>query len=222
MPQVFERYHATYCRLETASEDTTCKVNADAIAIGLELTLSVEHYVNARGKDCVRGVVTNPIQQVVGWLPANHSRVFCDLAEQGWTVRIAASAVGFHERDRSYWIEAAVFAYQPEDELAGPLGAFVTGVMERLGKGERPDIRLSDGQVDAALKDNAYYKAVKNTSYPKLPKGDAYYKRHRTQSEAMIMAGSARKPGCIVGTIVFYVAVIAAATFFVWKFILGN
>ena len=222
MPQVYERYHATYCRLDTKSEDQSCKVNAEAIAIGLELTFHVEHYVNARGKDCTRGVVTNPIKQVVGYLPAECSRVFCDLQEQGWTVRVAASAVGFHEHDRSYWIEAAVFAYEVAPQLAKPLDAFVTGVLERLGKGERPDIRLSDSQIDEALKNDKFYKNVKVTKYPKLPKGDAYYKRQRTQSEAMIMAGSARKPGCIVGTIVAYAAIIAVVVFFVYKFVLGN
>lgn len=225
MPQVYERYHATYCRLETKSEDQSCKVNAEAIAIGLELTFHVEHYVNSRGKDCMRGVVTNPIKQVVGYLPADCSRVFCDLQEQGWTVRIAASAVGFHEYDRSYWIEAAVFAYEPGAEGSGQekaLGAFVTGTMDRLGKGERPDIRLDDSQIDAALKNEQLYKQVKVTKYPKLPKGDAYYKRQRTQSETMIIAGNARKPGCIVGTVAAYAVIIAAVVFFVWKFVLGD
>lgn len=220
MAQTDARYYATYCKLDTASETEHCTVNGDAIAVGLELTFSTEDYVNERGKECVRGIVTNPVKQVVGYLPADCARRFCDLAKAGWTIRIAASAVGFHEKDRSFWIEAAIFAYEPEYKKM--LGAFVNGCLDRIGKGDRPDIRLSEKLIDAALEDKNVCKTVRNTTYPKLPKGDAYYKRRRTQSEGMIMAGSARKPGCIVGTIAAYAVIIAVVVFLVWKFVLGN
>lgn len=200
-----ERYFATYCRLDTQSEELTCTVNGDGVGVGIELAFAYEDYVTERGKEAVRGLVKNPLGETVGFLPAECCRRVCDLAKAGWTVRVSASAVGFHESDRTFWIEAAVFAYEPQ--YADALGAFVDGCLGRMGSGERPDIRLSGKTLDAALEDKKLYKTIRGTSYPKLKKGDAYYKRHRTTSESMIRSGSQRKLGCWVGTIAFYLVI---------------
>lgn len=205
MPLTDERYFATYCKLDTQSGEQACTVNGDGIGVGIELGFTYEDYVNERGKETVRGVVSNPLGATVGWLPAECCRRVCDLAKAGWRVRVAASAVGFHESDRTFWIEAAVIAYEPQYE--DTLGAFADGCFTRMGTGERPDIRLSGKMLDAALKDKKFYKTVRATSYPKLKKGDAYYKRHRTASESMMRSGAQRKLGCWVGTVAFYLAV---------------
>ena len=217
MVQTDSRYFATYCRLDADSEDIHATVNGDAVSVGLEVTLKREEYVNERGKDVVRCAVYSPRDELMGFLPANFARRVADLMEAGWTARVCAAAVGFHEATRTFWVEAAVFAY--EAEYADGLGAFTTGCMKRLAAGERPDIRLSDKLIDAALENKKFYKEVRNTTSPKQPKGDAYYKRKRTTTESLIVSGSEKKPGCIVGTVLFYVAVvaiIAAIVYFVF------
>ena len=214
MAQTDERYYATYSRLDTTNEDLSCKVNADAISVGMEVNFTPETYFNDREKEVSRGIVTNLVDDPIGYLPANCARRFCDLAQDGWTVRVAVSAVGFQEATKSFWAEVAIFAYEPQ--YADALGAFVQGCMDRLVKGERPDIRLGDKNIDAALQDKKYYTTVRSVGHPSLPKGNVYYKKERTQSENLIMSAAERKPGCIVGTVVFYVVAIAVIGAFVY------
>lgn len=210
-----ERYFATYCRLDAQSEELTCTVNGDAVAIGIELSFEVEDYVTSRGKDAVRGIVKDVRgEKTLGFLPADCARRVCDLARAGWEVKIAASAVGFTEATRVFWIEAVVFAYEPAYEET--LGAFVEGCLTRMGAGERPDVRLSAKQVDAALEDPKFYKSVRATQYPKLPKGDVYYKKQRTTSESMARAGAKGNIGCWAGTLLFYAVVAAIIVGVIW------
>ena len=218
MAQTDSRYFATYCRLDDENGDIKCKVNAGEVAVGLELVFDHETYLNERNKETARCTAKNLLDKELGFLPASYARRLSDLADDGWIVRLASSALIFNEENKSFYIEAAVIAYEPE--YAEAFDAFFKGCLDRLGAGDRPDIRLSDKLIDAALEDPNFYKTVRNTTYPKLKKGEAYYKRNRSLSENMIIKGSERNIGCWIGTAFFWIVVIAAIFAFVYFFIL--
>lgn len=216
MAQTDEKYFATYCRLEHEIGDASCKISSGSVFIGRELSFKREDYVDERGKDRCRGVISNDAGNVVGYLPEICARRVCDLAEDGWIVRIASWALMYNSTDKRYYVEAAVIAYEPQ--YAEQLNPFVEGCFDRMGNGERPDIRLSPKQFDAALSDPSFYKSLKTVGRPKAKKDEAYYKDSRSAAEKMAIEGSKNNPGCWVGTILFYVAlaaiVIAIVRFF--------
>ena len=143
----------------------------------------------------------------MGFLPEQCGKAVCKAAREGSLVRLVISAVGFTEATKVFWLEVALCANDPD----APKGieAFVEGCFKRVAAGERPNLTLSEKMYQVACEDESLYKRVKGSAYPKLPKGEAYYKRRRTASEGLVVNGSQRKPGCIVGTVVFYVVLVA-------------
>lgn len=218
MAQTDEKYFATYCRLDHESADASCKVSSGSVFIGRDLSFAREDYVDDRGKDRCRGVVSNHQGQVVGFLPEICARRVCDLAQAGWIVRVSAWALMYNSADKRYHVEAAVIAYEPQ--YASQLDAFVDGCFDRMGNGERPDIKLSSKQFDAALADPGSYKTLKTTGRPKAKKNEAYYKDSRSAAEKMAIEGSRNNPGCWVGTVLFYVVLIGIIAAIVWFFFL--
>ena len=215
MAQTDHIFFATYARLDKTCGDRSSTIKGEAYAVGAELAFSTDSYVSERGKDYPIGIVSSAGGEVAGFLPANQVTRFCRLAEKGWTIRVICSAVGYNS-DVSYWLEVALIACEPQHAAA--LEPFVKGVAERIGKGERPDIRLNPAELDAALANPSFYTQLKKTSYPKLPKGEVYYKKSRTTTETMIVEGAKGNPGCWAGTILFYVAAAAVVAGFVWFF----
>ena len=215
MAQTDHIFFATYARLDKTCGDRSSTIKGEAYAVGAELAFSTDSYVSERGKDYPIGIVSSAGGEVAGFLPANQVTRFCRLAAKGWTIRVICSAVGYNS-DVSYWLEVALIAYEPQHAEA--LEPFVKGVAERIGKGERPDIRLNPAELDAALANPSFYTQLKKTSYPKLPKGEVYYKKSRTTTETMIVEGAKGNPGCWAGTILFYVAAAAVVAGFVWFF----
>ena len=213
-----EKYFATYCRLEHEIGEASCKVSSGSVFIGRELSFKREDYVDERGKDRCRGVVSNHMGKVVGFLPEICARRVCDLAQDGWIVRIAAWALMYNSTDKCYYVEAALIAYEPQ--YAQQLDAFAEGCFDRMGNGERPDIRLSPKQFDAALADLTFYKKIKTVGRPKAKKNEAYYKDSRSAAEKMAIEGSRNNPGCWVGTVLFYVVLAAIIAGIVWFFFL--
>ena len=213
MAQTDHIFFATYARLDKTCGDRSSTIKGEAYAVGAELAFSTDSYVSERGKDYPIGIVSSAGGEVAGFLPANQVTRYCRLAEKGWTIRVICSAVGYNS-DVSYWLEVALIACEPQHAAA--LEPFVKGVAERIGKGERPDIRLNPKLIDEALEDPALYTRLKKTPYPKLPKGEVYYKKERTATEAMIVAGANNNPGCWAGTVLFYVGAIAIVAAFVW------
>ena len=207
MAQTDERYYATYCRLDKNSEGIETKIGPNNIIVGTEFTIKREDYVNERGKDRCRGVVTNIKGDMIGFLPETCARRVCDLISSGWVVRCAPWGLSYSKENGAYYVDVAVICYEPQ--YAEYLGAFAEGCFERLGKGERPDLKLGDKLLNAALQDKSFYKTVRNIGHPKQKKGEAYYKTGHTFAEDMAIEGSKNNPGCWVGTIAFYVAIIA-------------
>lgn len=216
MAHTDENYFATYCRLDHESADASCKVTSGSVYIGRELSFEREDYIDERGKERCRGIVSNHLGKIVGYLPEICARRVCDLAQDGWVVRMAPWALMYNSADKRYYVEAAVIAYEPQHAKA--LDAFAEGCFDRMGNGERPDIRLSPKQLDAALKDPGFYKTLKTAGRPKAKKGEAYYKDSRSAAEKMAVEGSKNNPGCWVGTVLFYVVAIAAIAWLVWFF----
>lgn len=215
MAQNDQIYFGAYCRLDKTCGDRSSTIKGEVYAVSSELRFTADSYVSERGKDYPLGIVSSTSGEVAGFLPANQVTRFCRLAEKGWTVRVICSAVGYNS-DVSYWLEVALIAYEPQHAAA--FEPFVEGVAERIGKGERPDIRLNPAELDAALANPSFYTQLKKTSYPKLPKGEVYYKKSRTTTETMIVEGAKGNPGCWAGTILFYVAAAAVVAGFVWFF----
>lgn len=218
MAQTDEKYFATYCRLDHESAEATCKVSSGSVFIGRELSFKREDYIDERGKDRCRGVISNHMGKVVGFLPEICARRVCDLASSGWIVRVASWALMYNSTDKRYYVEAAIIAYEPQ--YADKLNAFVEGCFDRMGNGERPDIRLSPKQFELALANPDFYKSLKTTGRPKAKKNEAYYKDSRSAAEKMAIEGSKNNPGCWAGTILFYVVLIAIVIGIVWFFFL--
>lgn len=210
-------FFGTYCRLDLTSEGITAKPHGDTIVVGQEIKLEFESYVNERGKDTMRVAVKNLGDDLLGFLPAREAHRTFTCHNDGWVCKVAPSAVGFKESNRTFWAEVAIFCYAQDQTKI--FDALFDKVIHRMADGERPSLNLSENTISRLLDGEDIDHEMKPTKAPKLPKGEAYYKTKQTQSEKMILAASKRNKGCYVGAAAVFVIIIAIIVFIVLKVI---
>lgn len=189
-------YYGTYCRLDTESGDSEVIVDGNATAIGLELTITPQLHVTERGKEVPR-MVLNRGDMAMGFLPENVYRQVARLQEAGWICRAFTSASAFVKSTDSYWVEAAIICYQPDQ--ADSFGPFVEATAKRIAKGEHPAVALSPKEQSLVVESKGAWCDTKEQKLPKLKKGSAYYKTKRTMTESMAYAAAEGNKGCWVG-----------------------
>lgn len=191
-----ETYYATYCRLETTSGDSEIIVDGNTVVIGAELNMLEQVHVTERGKEVERSVLSRG-DYAFGFLPSNVYKQVHKLLEAGWMCRAFASAVAFDKRDDTYWVEAAVICYRPQDaEIFEPL---VKALANSIAKGDHPDVTLTPKELGLLIESKGMWANYKPQKLPKLDKGVAYYKTKRTMTEKMAYAGAEGNKGCYVG-----------------------
>lgn len=81
-----ENYYATYCRLEEASGDSCVVLNANAVIIAAELTVTKQVHVTKRGKEVPR-ILLSRGKEAMGFLPDKVFKQVDGLLDDGWTCR---------------------------------------------------------------------------------------------------------------------------------------
>lgn len=209
-----EIYYATYCKLDTHSGDTMVMVDGNAVVIGSELSFTEQTHVTNRGKEVER-IVLSRGDQALGFLPDNVYKQVVKRREEGWECKAFASAVAFNKPSESYWVEAAIFCFRPQD--AATFERFISSIEKRIAKGEHPSIALSSKDLSRVVESQGEWAQTASQKLPKLEKGTAYYKTKRTMTETMALAAANGNKGCYVG---LYVVVFCIIFSIVWFFFL--
>lgn len=206
-------YYAAYCRLDTRSGDSHVIVDGNTVVIAAELAYTEQLHVTERGKEVER-IVLSRGDQALGFLPDDVCKQVKKRLEQGWELRAFSSAVAFEKRDDSYWVEAAVFCYDPRESAA--IDAFIATTVKRIAKGEHPAISLSPKELQQVIETKGEWAQNAAQKLPKLPKGSAYYKTKRTMTENLAYAAAEGNKGCYVGLFVVVFCIIFTIVWFLF------
>ena len=210
-----ETYFATYCRLDEASGDSCVVVNANAVTIAAELTVTKQIHVTKRGKEVPR-ILLSRGKEAMGFLPDKVFKQVDHLLEEGWICRAFASAVIFDKPNETYWVEVAIICYRPED--ATIFDPFVITIARRMAKGDHPAIALSAKELEHVIESDGQWADVKSQQLPKLDKGMAYYKTKRMMTENLAYAAAEGNKGCYVGLfIVLFLIIFCIVSFFIFR-----
>ena len=139
-----ENYYATYCRLEEASGDSCVVLNANAVIIAAELTVTKQVHVTKRGKEVPR-ILLSRGKEAMGFLPDKVFKQVDGLLDDGWTCRAFASAVVIDKIRNTNWVEVAIVCYPSKD--APVFEPFVASIADRIAKGDHPAIALSSKEL---------------------------------------------------------------------------
>lgn len=207
-------YYATYCQLDTQNGDSTVFVDGNAVVVGSELSLTEQTHVTNRGKE-VQRIVLSRGDQALGFLPDNVYKQVSRRLGEGWECKAYASAVAFNKPSESYWVEAAIFCFRPQD--AETFERFISTIEKRIAKGEHPAIALSAKDLARVMETKGEWAQTASQKLPKLEKGTAYYKTKQTMTEGMALAAANGNKGCYVG---LYLVVFCIIFSIVWFFFL--
>ena len=208
-----QKYYACYCRLDSTSADSLITVDGNAMVIGVELSLTQEVHVNQRGKEVPRIVLANG-DYPMGFLPVKEYKKVTDLQEKGWVCRAFLSLAVYNRLENSYWAEVALVCYSKEYEKA--FAGFCDGVIRRICKGGRPDIDLSDAEVERVIETNGQWAETNEKKRPKLEVGSAYFKTRRSFAENMAYAAAEGNKGCYVSLFIAVFIIIFTIIWFVF------
>ena len=208
-----QKYYACYCRLDSTSADSLITVDGNAMVIGVELSLTQEVHVNQRGKEVPRIVLANG-DYPMGFLPVKEYKKVTDLQEKGWVCRAFLSLAVYNRLENSYWAEVALVCYSKEYEKA--FAGFCDGVIRRICKGGRPDIDLSDAEVERVIETNGQWAEMNEKKRPKLEVGSAYFKTRRSFAENMAYAAAEGNKGCYVSLFIAVFIIIFTIIWFVF------
>ena len=210
-----ETYYAAYCRLDEASGDSCVVVNANAVTIAAELTVTEQIHVTKRGKEVPR-ILLSRGKEAMGFLPEKVFKQVNELLEAGWTCRAFASTVIFDKPHETYWVEVAVICYRPDD--AAIFDPFVDAVVKRMAKGDHPAIALSSKELEHVIESAGQWSDVKSQQLPRLEKGMAYYKTKRMLTENLAYAAAEGNKGCYVGLfVVLFLIIFCIVSFFILR-----
>lgn len=210
-----ENYYATYCRLKEASGDSCVVLNANAVIIAAELTVTKQVHVTKRGKEVPR-ILLSRGKEAMGFLPDKVFKQVDGLLDDGWTCRAFASAVVIDKIRNTNWVEVAIVCYPSKD--APVFEPFVASIADRIAKGDHPAIALSSKELEHVIESGGQWADVKSQQLPKLEKGVAYFKTKRTMTENLAYAAAAGNKGCYVGLfVVLFVIIFLIVSFFIFR-----
>lgn len=165
-----------------------------------------------------RVTVLSPRGNSFGSLSQDLSEKLTAYREKGWLTSVILTLVGFSD-DAGYWGEVAIMAYPSEQ--APVWSKIASTVAASAAEGNRLDVDFSLKTSRAIVEADGEWSGFKPAPKRKLGKKEVVIKSHRTFRDSIIEGGTARKPGCIVGTILFY-AVMAALVFLVVMLLMGR
>lgn len=141
------------------------------------------------------------------------------LAVRGWTIRALLSLV-FHDTTTepvTYSGEVALICNDPHYDEA--FDTFAKTIGQKLGEEIRPDINLSPEGVRQVVKSGGTWCPDGRVKKPSLREGEQVIKERRSSSDKLVEAGRQKKVGCLIGTVIFWVAVAAGVVFAVLKWL---
>ncbi|MDY2626196.1 MAG: hypothetical protein SOV74_07775 [Coriobacteriales bacterium] len=208
-------YYAVYENLEGVGKAESMRLSGHSVTLGayLDVELSQDDdgvYVAA---------VSSKHAGHLGTLPPRVANHLALLAQNGWSYAATISYIWYSGTTESYGAEVAVIAWEPE--LDGPIRAYLTGLFDRIAKGEHPTPKLTPEELAEVKATNGAWNKAKSVPWPTFKKKQhvVAYRRKRGVFDGMVNAAGEGKMGCKVGTVLFYAVVAALVVLLVMHFI---
>ncbi|MCD8200417.1 MAG: hypothetical protein LUD25_05665 [Coriobacteriaceae bacterium] len=202
-------YYGAYCKTEAKTSDMSSRLGGNAVIVGNEVPMSTETIVTERGKEIPQVTVGIDEEQPIGCLPQGVGSKVALLQGKGWECHAYPSVIGYNQNDQKFWCEVAVVCYSTDHKKE--FDAFCKKLTQRLGKGDHPDIDLSNKLVDRVISSGGTWCEMRTLPLPKLEKGNVYYKKHRSAADRAANAAVRNPRGCYIAIAVVVVVIIIAA-----------
>jgi len=142
------------------------------------------------------------------------------LLGSGWTIHIRLACVIFEAEKKEFSAQGACLCYGPDllPEYQQALETFITNIVDRIGGGSKPRLRLTQDQFVKVLESGGGWFLTKDEPWPKLPQGSIYFRRRKTVNDRLIGAALKGNKGCVVLSWVATAVIILVIAFAVWFF----
>ena len=201
-------FYGTYKRFDTASK------NEGAALIGADnLVGDIYDIEFVTEDDKKRAYLKNKFGKCVAFFDDTFSRKLSVFAAREWKLAALLSFVAYSDKPEPgiYWGEAAVVCYDPA--FTDACEPFIKKLGAHLADGIRPDIDLSKQALENLVESKGEWFPKGRVPMPQKAKGSAIVKSERSASEKLIEQGRAGNKGCYLVSILFLVALVAAAIF---------
>lgn len=213
-PRVQSVYEGFYFRLDPDDDDGFNLLAGANCLIGTELFL--EFLQGADGGPSVQ--IDARHEQRIATLDAKVSKRLADLRNRGWDIQVRLSVVFYEQEIKRFWGEAAAMAYDPNASCpTSGVQNFIGHIVKRIQDGDHPNVKLNQEQFEHVLDSDGAWYLTKSLPLPKIKSGQAVFKRRMQPLEHLTEAAVKGNKGCLVGSIVFWVALALAL---VWWFFL--
>ena len=201
-------YFATYARFDTESKEAAAAfLGADNI-IGDAFSVETEYIDGKR-----TAWIVNPFGKRMGFLENRAANQVELCAAKGWTTVALLALVAFTEKPEPglYWGQVLVVSYDPEYEAA--FSTFIDSLGNQLGNGIRPDANLGRDAIAQVIETNGKWVPTGRVALPEKKKGTAWVKTERSSTERLVKQARKGNMGCMVGSWIFLLAVVALIVF---------
>ena len=206
-------YDGFYARFESPSKKNAALLMGADTLVGDEFDFSFKQ----NGSTTVAWI-SNKFGAEIGFLDVESSRRLQLANARDLDIHLLLSYVAYSEEPDPgvYWGELAIICFDPS--LKGSLDPFVQRVSSRMKEGMRPNIVLSEAELNRILTDPGWLPS--SSAFVSPPEGSAVVKNNLSFTERLVEQGRSGNKGCYAGSIAFLV-IVAAGLFFLLKGCIG-
>lgn len=203
-----DQYFGTYESFETTSKkDAALLLGADNL-VGDQYRIEIELEDGEH-----RAWLVNRFDKRIGFFNQAFSRKLSVLRAREFELTAILSFVAYtdHPDPGFYWGDMAVIGYDSRNEEA--FKTFVDNVSSLMSDGKRPNVDLSDADVDRVIDSQGAWTPDSSVPMPGKAKGTAIMKSKRSLNERMIEQGRKGNIGCYIVSWAFLLGLVALAIF---------
>ncbi len=225
-PGVRTAYDGFYLRLEELSEEgNRFFLGAEGI-IGSELSFIVRAQADSELQLEEAVLLTTKDGRELASISGKRARKLALHLSDGWRCKALLCTTFFRAQDKSCIADIACICWAPEDAVTfkadlaydAALENFSRNIAERLAKGDRADLSLSQEQYNNVLRSGGEWFLTPTVKREPLQKGAVVYKSQRSGTERIAGFAFRHRMGCNILASIFWVLLIAGIVALVWFF----
>ena len=203
-----DQYFGTYESFDTVSKkDAAVLLGADNL-VGDEFRIEIELIEGEH-----KAWLVNRFDKRIGFFNKSFSRKLSILQAREFELTAILSFVAYtdHPDPGYYWGDMAVIGYDKCNKESFEI--FVKNICSAMADGKRPNIDLSEDDVERVISSNGQWVPDSSVPLPGKAKGTAIMKSKRSLNERMIEQGRKGNIGCYIVSWAFLLGLVALAIF---------
>ena len=196
--------YSAYARFESPSREIGAALMGADHLIGDIYSLEPELQENRS----YRIWLVNRFGAKVCFLDEREENRILSLQARGWKLRALLSFVALSHKKENYWGEVILLCNDPHYNKE--FDTFALNLRELVAEGVRPNVDFTNQAAKQIVESGGTWLPTNRVAAPRVDENSALVKSHRSLSEKLVEAGRKENRGCMVATVIIWIAVIAA------------